>query len=174
MDRQIKLLALAHLKNGLTPTEVSNIESLDLTYARALKLKKQLYEAEQTDTILKLFELQETALEMLLESVKKDLTPAIEAFGIGELVEDEVHELSKSVAGGKLLNQDLQQAASALAQKITQVAIVANNAETVLSLAKSLSELQTAFFGPGAHGAGAASGAPGLPAPGAFERHLRS
>jgi len=170
MDHQTRLLCLAHLKNGKTPNEAA--AEVDISYASALKLRKQLHEAETNDTVLKLFDLPETALEILLDSVTNELTPAIEAFGIGELVEDEVHELSKSVAGGKLLDREMQTAATALAQKIAQVALLANNAETVLTLAKSLAELQTSFFGPG--GSSSANSPLGLPSPGAFERHLRS
>ena len=169
MDQQTKLLALAHLKNGLTATEVSNLEELDITYARTLKLKKQLHEAERTDSILGLFELNEAALEILLDSVKANLTPAIEAFGIGELVDEEVKELSKSINGGKLLDREMQFAATAIAKKIAQTAVISNNAETVLALAKALSELQIAFFGNGAHSSPIA-----LPGAGSFERHLRN
>jgi len=173
VDHQSRLLCLAHLKNGETPAKAA--EKVGLSYATALKLRKQLHEAESSDAILELFDLPEAALEILLNAVTNELTPAIEAFGVGELVEEQVHELSMSVAGGKLLDQQMQAAAIALTDKIAQVAVIANNAETVLILAKSLSELHVSFFGAGGGiSRGGSSNELGLPAPGSFERHLRS
>ena len=72
--------------------------------------------------------------------------PAIEAFGIGELVEGEIKNLTESIDGGKLLDQELQLTAKTLTNKITTIVLTTNNAETILLLAKALCELQTAFF----------------------------
>ena len=162
MDEQTRLLTLAHLKNGTKPADAA--ELMGISYAACLKLRKELRAAEEKDKILQLFNLEKAALEMLLASVTKQLTPAIEAFNIGELVEEEVHDLKERVDGGSMLNQELQQAGSALANKITQTATVATSADTVLSLAKALCELQRAFFGDG-QGTGA------QPAT-SFEKHL--
>jgi len=164
MDEQVRLLTLAHLKNGMKPADAG--ELMGISYAACLKLRKELLAAEQKDKILQLFQLDKAALAILLESVTKQLTPAIEAFGIGELVEEEVKDLSDRVDGGSLLNQELQSAGSALANKIKQAATISNSADTVLSLAKALCELQRAFYGDG-QGAGA------LPAT-SFEKHLRN
>lgn len=163
MDEQARLLTLAHLKNGMKPADAA--ELMGISYAATLKLRKELLAAEEKDKILSLFKLDKAALGILLESVTKQLTPAIEAFGIGELVHDEVQDLTERIDGGSLLNQELQRAGSALANKITQTATVATSAETVLSLAKALCELQRAFMGD--------SGVGALPAT-SFERHLRN
>ena len=64
-----------------------------------------------------------------------------------------------------MLNQELQQAGSALARKITVTASIATSADTILSLAKALCELQHAFHGD--------SGVGALPAT-SFEKHLRN
>lgn len=153
MDNHVRLLTLAHLHMGKTPTEASDLVE-DCSYTGALKLKKALMEAEDSATVLDLFNLEEAALGILMDSVKKQLTPAIEAFGVGELVEAQVHELSASIKGGQQLNQEFQGAASALANKIKQAAVISNNSDTVLQLAKALVELQNSFFGAGAHGTG--------------------
>jgi len=168
MDNTTRLMALAHLHMGRTPTETSDLVQ-DCSYTAALKLKKALMAAEESATILELFDLEAATLEVLMESVKEKLTPAIEAFGVGELVEAEVHELSTGIKGGQLLNVELQNAASAIANKIKGAATVSNNAETILSLAKALVELQNSFFGAGAHGAGGAQDASVLD----FERYLK-
>lgn len=163
MDEQVRLLSLAHLKNGMKPADAA--ELMGISYAAMLKLRKELHAAEEKDKILSLFKLDEAALSILLESVTKQLTPAIEAFGIGELVEEEVSDLSDRIDGGSLLNQELQEAGSALANKIKITATVATSADTVLSLAKALCELQRAFMGDSSVGA--------LPAT-SFEKHLRN
>ena len=156
MDDHTRLLTLAHLHMGKTPTEASDAVP-DCSYTGALKLKKALMAAEDSSTVLDLFNLEEAALEVLMESVKKQLMPAIEAFGVGELVEEQTKELTKSIHGGQQLNIEFQSAASELANKIKQAAVISNNADTVLSLAKALVELQNSFFGQGAMGAGSAS-----------------
>lgn len=164
MDEQVRLLTLAHLKNGMKPADAA--ELMGISYAATLKLRKELLAAEKKDKILQLFQLDKAALEILLDSVTKQLTPAIEAFGIGEAVEGEVQNLTERIDGGSMLNQELQEAGSALANKIKLTATVATSADTVLSLAKALCELQNAFMGD-------KGGVGALPAT-SFEKHLRN
>jgi hypothetical protein len=166
MDEQTRLLTLAHLKNGTKPADAADL--MGISYATCLKLRKELEAAEKKNKILQLFSLDEAALDILLESVTKQLKPAIEAFDIGELVEVEVQDLKERVDGGSLLNQELQSAGSALANKIKQTATIATSADTILSLAKALCELNNSFFG---EGKGNSVGA--LPAT-SFEKHLRN
>ena len=163
MDEQTRLLALAHLQNGMKPADTAELTGI--SYAACLKLRKELKAADEKNKILQLFQLDKAALEILLESVTKQLTPAIEAFGIGELVEEEVHDLSERIDGGSMLNQELQAAGSALANQIKQAGAISSSADTILSLSKALCELQRAFYGDG-QGTGA------LPAT-SFEKHLR-
>ena len=165
MDEPTRLLTLAHLKNGTKPADVAELTGV--SYAAALKLKKELYAAEERNAVLQLFKLDKAALEILLDSVRKQLTPAIEAFGIGELVDSEVQTITNGVEGGKLLNQELQDSASAIANKITSAALTANSAETILQLSKALCELQRAFFGNDSAPSG------NLPIS-SFEQHLRN
>ena len=143
MDEQVRLLSLAHLHNGKTPTETS--ELMDISYASALKLKKALLVAEKDGKIEHLFKLDEAALNILLDGVRKQLVPAIDAFGIGKLVDEEVDELTKGINGAKLLSIELQGAASTLVTKITTVAVTATNADTIVSLSEALCKLQIAF-----------------------------
>jgi len=143
MDEQTRLLALAHLRNGTKPADVA--ELMGISYGAALKLRKELHAAEQNDRILELFKLDEAALEILLKSVTQQLTPAIEAFGIGELVEEEVHKLASGINGASLLSEELQDAARALTKKITTAAVIATNSDTIFQLSKALVELQGAF-----------------------------
>jgi len=168
MDQQTKLLCLAHLKNGEKPADAA--EFAGISYAAALKLKKELHAAEERGKILELFDIDKASLEILLEGVKKQMVPAIDAFDIGEEVEEAVHGLAESASGGNILNTQLQDSASAIAKKITTVAMAANNADTLLSLSKALCEIQRAFF---ANEIGGANGAAGIPLS-SFEQHLKN
>lgn len=166
MDEQTRLLALAHLHNGTKPADVG--ELVGISYASSLKLKKELHAAIERNRILDLFKLDKAALEILLESVKKQLVPAIDAFDIGEAVEGEVERLKTGIEGGQLLDKTFQNSANAIANKITTVAMASNNAETLLSLSKALCELQKAFFAPDQ-----GPGGTNLPVS-SFEQHLRN
>ena len=75
MDEQTRLLTLAHLKNGKKPADAAEITGI--TYASALKLRKELHAAEEKNVIQELFNLSDASLEILLESVRKQLKPAI-------------------------------------------------------------------------------------------------
>jgi hypothetical protein len=165
MDEQTRLLTLAHLKNGSKPADAAELTGI--SYASALKLKKELHAAEERNSILQLFKLDKASLEILLDGVKKQLIPAIEAFDMEEEVNGEVQKLTNGIDGGKLLNQEFQDSASAIANKITITAMAANNAETILLLSKALCELQRAFFG------GDSAPASGLPIS-SFEQHLKN
>lgn len=166
LDEQTKLLTLAHLKNGKSPSDAAEITGV--SYATALKLRRELHAAEERNTVLQLFKLDEAALNILLESVQKQLKPAIEAFGVGEIVESEVEHISKGVNGAKLLSEEFQDAARAISLKITTAATTSNNAETILSLSKALCELQRAFFSSDAGGT-----AGNIPLS-SFEQHLKN
>lgn len=163
MDEQTRLLTLAHLKNGMKPADAG--ELMGISYAACLKLRKELKAAEEKGKILQLFALDRAALEILLESITKQLIPAIDAFDIGELVESEVHNLSDRIDSGSMLNQELQSAGSALANKIRTAGTISNSADTILALSKALCELQRAFNGD-------TGGIGALPAT-SFEKHLR-
>jgi hypothetical protein len=165
MNEQTRLLALAHLKDGKKPAEVASI--LDISYATALKLKKELIAAEEKDTVLSLFNLNDAALGILLESVRKQLRPAIDAFNIGPEIEGEVTRLTNGIEGGKALQQELQESASVLSGRITMIALTSTNAETVLLLSEALCNIQKTFFQSNM------SPVSGLPMS-SFEQHLRN
>ena len=166
INEQTRILALAHLHNGMKPADVG--ELVGISYASALKLRKELHAAQEKDQILELFKLNEAALGLLMEGVKKQLTPAIEAFGVGELVEEETTHITNGIESGKLLDQEFQDSARALSNKIMLASVSANNADTLLTLSKALCELQRAFFGNDL-GAGGSN----LPLS-TFEQHLRN
>ncbi len=162
MDEQTRLLTLAHLQNGMKPADTADL--MGISYAACLKLRKALKSAVEKDKIHQLFALDKAALEILLESVTQQLIPAIDAFDIGDLVEGEVQSLTERIDSGSVLNKELQDAGKALANKIKLTGAISTSADTILSLAKALCELQRAFNGDN-------SGA-GLPVT-SFEAHLR-
>lgn len=147
MDEQLRLTALAKLKNGTPPADLAN--EIDVTYARALKLKKQLHDAEEADDLETLFGMGTESINILTTSIAKQIVPHLDVFNAGELITEEAQELAGSA---DKLDGEFQAAASALAHKITSAAMVSNNADTVLALSDALCKLQTTFFGQGHHG----------------------
>lgn len=172
-EHQTRLIAFAHLKNGKKPQEVADITGL--TYAKALKLKKQLHEAEENDAIHTLFNMSETALEMLLDSVKKDLMPSTEVFGITNVLEGEIEDIKQNLQKLDKLDEGMIEAAVALSDRIKQQALIANTSDTLVNLADALTKLQIAFYGQGAHGPGGTTGAliNGSSSSSGFEKYLK-
>src|SRR5690606_23259687 len=67
-----KLIALAHLHAGKSPRQVEELCS-NISYAQALRLRKELDEAIRTNSLSEIFNLGEAALENLLSRVQEDL-----------------------------------------------------------------------------------------------------
>ena len=161
MDHKIRLLTLAHLKNGKTPSEVS--ELIDVSYAQAMMLNKHLAEAEAADTEEELFDMSEQAIDILVKSVGENTLPALEVFNIGEALAEATQTLITKEDG---LDSKTNDAAVAIANKITQAAVLATNPDTLVTLTEALCKLQLTFFGSSDSGSGATG-------PGSFESFLR-
>jgi len=148
LTEKTKLIALAHLKVGKKPKEVADL--LDMSYAQALKLNKELAKAEQQDNLQELFNLDEAALETLFEKVQTELTEPMQAL-TGEVlsVDESISQLSKSVEGLGILEKEMQDAAIVLVKKITVQATTSTTTDTILVLAEALAKLQGAFFAKG-------------------------
>lgn len=148
LEEKTKILALAHLKTGKKPKDVS--ELLDISYSQALKLNKELIKAEEQNRIHDLFDLEEAALETLLEKVSDELTPAIAVLeGDVELLNDTLDTVGKTAESAQLLEKELVDAATTLAKKITAQAISTSGTDSLLVLTEALAKLQTAFFAKG-------------------------
>jgi FtsZ-binding cell division protein ZapB len=145
ITEKTKLIALAHLKNGKTPRETS--ELLGISYSQALKLNKDLAKAEKNNTLQELFNLDEAAVEALLENVHTELAPAVEVLE-GEIqpLKDKLNELSDEVSGARALEQELVESARRIAKQINANAISAPCIESILVMTEALTKLQTAFF----------------------------
>ena len=149
MDEKTRLLALAYLKQEKKPKEVADI--LDISYAQAVKLRKELEEAEKRGTIQDLFNVSEAVLETVLEAARKELEPTELVLSDTQAIEGELQSIKESVSKGDLLEKEFQDSALALAKRINSLAASATQAETVVMLARALSELQTSFFAKGAN-----------------------
>jgi len=167
MDESTKLGAFAHLKNGLTPAEVSDLMP-EVSYAQALRLRKELVAAEETNTLNQLFNMEDAAIELLLEAVQQKLSEPAEVLESANLVPAEINRIAQGVAGAQKLDVSAQQAAEAILLKIKLVAPMTANSETLVSLADALCKIQVAFFGPAGGPAGSDSNSPG-----SFEKYLR-
>ena len=148
LSDKTKIIALAHLKNGKRPKEVADLVE-GLSYSQALTLKKELVEAEEQNTLLDLFSLDEATLETLLERTKEELTEESEGLIEGEVIQASVKELARGIGAAQAMEETFSRAASSLAKKIESQALLATSADSLLVLAEALAKLQTAFFAKG-------------------------
>lgn len=148
IEERTKILALAHLKTGKKPKDVS--ELLDISYAQALKLNKELAKAEEQNRVQDLFDLEEAALETLLEKVSDELSPAVQVLeGDVETLDDMLSTVGQNVEGMQILEKELTDAAIQLAKKITAQAVSTSGTDSLLVLTDALAKLQMAFFAKG-------------------------
>lgn len=147
MIEQTRLLALARLKVGVKPIVVS--EECGISYSQALKLKKDLADAEEKNTMAELVRMDDAAFEVLLDTVRTQLADPAKALGLTEELEGELMSLTEGMTSNKKLEKELVDAAAVLATKIRQMAVLANNSDTVLVLAEALAKLQSSFFAKG-------------------------
>src|SRR5690606_28796571 len=119
----------------------------NVSYPQALRLRKELNEAIETNTINELFNLEEAAIESLLNNVKNELEEAAEVL-TGDLVplENALDSVETRIKESKLLEVELAKAGQTLAKRIERMSNVANTPDSLLALAEALSKLQTAYF----------------------------
>lgn len=148
LDEKTKILALARLKNGDKPRAIS--ESLSISYATVLQLKKDLAKAEEQNLVHELFDLEPAVINTLLEKVHTELEPAVDIL-TGEVtpLNDELTAVSENVRGMQILEKELSDAATQLARKINAQAITTTSTDNLLALTEALAKLQTAFFAKG-------------------------
>lgn len=145
---KLKLIGLAHLKLGKKPKEVA--ELCEVNYAKALRWAKELLAAEKRNAVLDLFQMDELVLNSLLEMVQTDVSNAVELLGedstiVGEVVKD----IAKGAVGLQILETEFQDTAKTLNQQIKTLALIANEADTIVMLADALAKLQNSFFAKG-------------------------
>lgn len=147
LSEQTKLIALAYLKQGMKPKEVA--EEANMSYSQALKLSKQLVEAERRDAVLELFNVEEAVMDQLLEAVKNndDLLSILPQ----ETLSGELETFKEAANGLGMLDREMQDTALELTKRIKILAVTSTNADTISSLSESLAKLQTAFFAKGAN-----------------------
>jgi len=118
INERDKLIALAHLHSGKTAKEIPDLVPA-LSYPQALRLRKELEKAKEADTLQDLFNIEEAALNSLLEAVKDELTEATEAL-TGDLVplDDAVGKLASNVEGMQLLERELSDSARIVVKQI--------------------------------------------------------
>lgn len=141
-----RMQALAYLHSGKSPREVSELMET-VSYPQALRLSRELAEAKLHNRVLELFNLDQMALDNLLEAVKENLGPAVSAL-TGDLLplEEAVDKLGDDIKGMQILKGELQRSATTLVKTINRAAATTNNPESIVMMAKALAELQSAFF----------------------------
>lgn len=146
LNNKERLIALAYLHQGKSPKEVETL-CPNVSYPQALRLRKELNEAIEANTLNELFDLEEAAIESLLDNVKSELEEAAEVL-TGDLMplNNALESVESRIRESKLLEAELAKAGQTLAKRIERQAAIANTPESLLSLAEALAKLQTAYF----------------------------
>lgn len=146
MTQKERLIALAYLHQGKTPREVETL-CPGVSYPQALRLRKELASAVEANTLNELFNLEEAALETLLESVEDELKEAAEVM-TGDLMplNNALDSIESRIKESKLLELELAKAGQTLARQIERHSVIVNSPESLLALAEALAKLQTAYF----------------------------
>jgi hypothetical protein len=144
---QNRLIALAYLHQGKTPREVEKLMPDMISYPQALRLKKELEQAIEEDTLKDLFSLPDAALEHLMDQTKEFLADAAtELTGTVMPLTEALEEITDRVKVSKLLEVELGNAAIALVKRMKQKALQVENVDSILVLSEAISKLQIAFF----------------------------
>lgn len=146
LSEKDRLVALAYLHQGKSPKEVEQL-CPGISYAQALRLRKELTEAEETNSIRQLFDISEAAIDTLLESVQNQLAESVEILvGDDITLRDELNNLGNDIKESQILKAELAKAATTIVKRIGLQAATANSSETLKDLADALAKLQTAYF----------------------------
>lgn len=146
LDEKSKLIALAYLHQGKSPREVEEL-CPGVSYAQALRLRKELDHAIKENTLAELFSLEQAALDSLLQNVQLELGEAAKVLtGDDVILKDEISKLADGVQTGQQLQADINRAASVTVAKLQLVAQTTSSFEALVAVAEALSKLQTAFF----------------------------
>lgn len=148
LDEKTKLMALAHIKAGRKPKDVA--ELLNISYSQALRLSKDLSEAERRGDVQSLFRLDEAALDTLIESAKSELAVP-EELATSKAIEGQLEDIKEGLQGLDELDTAMQEAAGALTKRLKTLSSTATQPDTILMLARALSELRNSFFAKGSN-----------------------
>ena len=146
INEKDKLVALAHLHAGKKPKEIPELVP-SISYPQALRLRKELEKAIENDTLQSLFDLEQAALDSLMETVTSELNEAtLILAGDSEPLKNAVGNIANSIEGTKLLEAELADAGRKIVAQIKVAAVGTSSTESLLILAEALAKLQTAFF----------------------------
>ena len=134
-----KFEILSDYASGISPTEVS--QRRDISYATALRYKKDFEEAKKNNTLDKLIDLSAVARDKLAKQVI-DQSPD----GAQELVKQEMGKLLASLDMADVLKTNLQAAANKLTERIVALANSAQSPSELIGLTEALCNMQNAFF----------------------------
>ena len=130
-----KYRALHLLTENVAPKEIA--ETLDMSYAGVLKLKKSYEDAKDNGNLKDLLNYPEVILEEIIGIAKATSPVPIDA---------EVDLIKDGIKGAQLLQDDLQKTALYMSSRIRSLAGSTESTGEFCDLTESLCKLQTAFF----------------------------
>lgn len=141
-----RLACLAYLYQGKEPKEIPELLP-GVSYAQALRLKKELIQAEEDKTVGELFSLSDAARDILLEQTKNLINAkGITVEGVVLTADELIDELQDDIQATKILKAELAQAGTEVVRKIKLLAKSTNSSEVLLNLAEALAKMQASYF----------------------------
>lgn len=133
-DDKTYYAALARLENGETPQTVA--DGLDVSYATVLRWKREFQEAKDNGNLEKLVNLDSLILATAAAGLEAPMA----------LKDGAIANLTKSVSGLQVLQENMQTTALYLVQQIKTNASRIEHVSELVELTGALCSLQTAFF----------------------------
>lgn len=141
-DMNLKLQVFGLFKMGKSSREISN-EIEEVSYAKCLKWKKELEDAERTKEVVTLLQAEDTLIKNVVNETKEQL----EQLGAEtEALEGELQSGTNKIETYKQLNENLNKTAIKLSTKISNLTPLLTDVGEVLVLTEALCKLQVAFF----------------------------
>jgi hypothetical protein len=146
LEDKVRLTALAYLYQGKTPKEVEELVK-EISYAQALRLSKELKQAQEDDDVANLFNLRGVAIDVIIDQAKaiieaQDIPMAGTLLDVSSTLEG----IKDDITASKLLKAELAIAGVEVVKKINLLARSTNSSEVLMNLAQALAQMQNAYF----------------------------
>lgn len=139
MNDETKLKILADFASGATPSEVQAAH--DVSYATALRYKREFDTAVANGTIAQLIDVNSVVLKQLADQVVANAPDIVK-----QETKEALGHLITSLDMADTLKANLQASANKMAEKISALTMQANSPSELIMLSEALCMLQNAFF----------------------------
>jgi len=139
ISEDVRYTIFARLINGDAAKEVA--ADADVSYATVIKMRRELDAAKEVDAVHELLDMDAVMRTEVMKEARSHMPNVLL-----EEADLALANISGNVAGLELLSIDMQKTACALSNKIRKMALGADHASEIETLASALCSLQVAFF----------------------------